>query len=360
MINKTHIYEPLRMIKSRVWGEVIKDILAGKRERIESLKELAKKLEPHKPLETDEEKIFAGLKVVLMETLSREPYFYCDETVVKLAWKESMFASETASFVKNGKNIIHFDESLTRALARTENANMMASDLKLPWDCFYIHFDDPSMSEGPMTVDGFYIRHDRSKNQVIITPLVRDHGLHEYFGIWSYIITFASGLSLLEEIEDNSGKNWPDKPKNSDEPMREIMERTTTILASALIYLSADEDPGETRWQDGAPAKLVEKARSGGKIGEKAEKQLSYSMWTKVNYVGLPNTQGFTGDSGSKSAHWVKGHFRHQAHGPKMQDRKIIWIRPHVSGGTIEEAASIAKVRIVTDKEKPIPPKDQN
>ncbi len=53
--------------------------------------------------------------------------------------------------------------------------------------------------------------------------------------------------------------------------------------------------------------------------------------YTKINYCGrsferLSNTM--VDSSTELRAHWRRGHWRNQSYGPKLSNRKIIWIMP--------------------------------
>ncbi len=49
-----------------------------------------------------------------------------------------------------------------------------------------------------------------------------------------------------------------------------------------------------------------------------------------------PRVNGHTGSHAAHRPHWVRGHVKSQAHGPRHSLRKIIWLQPYRTGGITE------------------------
>ena len=109
------------------------------------------------------------------------------------------------------------------------------------------------------------------------------------------------------------------------------------LLGNALAYVSAYPEDVREQWQPGTPEAIVIKAGRAGKEGVNAASRLFSMGFRRVRRVGedfevADEARG--GGGGAKSPHWRTGHWRHQAHGPQMSLRKLIWIRPmRILGG---------------------------
>ena len=120
---------------------------------------------------------------------------------------------------------------------------------------------------------------------------------------------------------------------------RQALETVPAILANALCYLSAYSQDQQERWPDNAPAKLVRQVEH----GSETEKNRALSkLWaleqSRVRWVGKEFERQSQVSDRSLQAHWRKGHWRNQAHGPHRQLRKLLWIRPtRVLGATLQD-----------------------
>lgn len=116
----------------------------------------------------------------------------------------------------------------------------------------------------------------------------------------------------------------------------DLMKRALPLLVNALYYLS---DPPKVPLRPGSdtPEALRSKLEnpSTPNAGRKAASAMFAAGYTMVRLCGEEfetEAQAMRG-SGVK-AHWRRGHFRDQRHGPGFQQVKRIWIRPvKVSAG---------------------------
>ena len=56
--------------------------------------------------------------------------------------------------------------------------------------------------------------------------------------------------------------------------------------------------------------------------------EIEYSKTVIGRNYATKRSDGNGGTHASPRMHWRRGHFRQQAFGPKMSERKIIWLEP--------------------------------
>ena len=187
--------------------------------------------------------------------------------------------------------------------------------------------------------------------------MIADNPVTQSHGIWEIELRYGHEIDLLEAARRSihneyhgDDEDFEDEGVEVEEasPMGTLLKRHVAIFVNALLYLSAEPEAGETRWQDGAPAKLVAKTELDDRRAHKAVRELHYSHWNRVRYIGSPTKSDNDRKGSSPAAHWVRGHFRRQAHGRGRLARKIIWIKPHLSGGNADDVGQHADVRIVS------------
>lgn len=102
------------------------------------------------------------------------------------------------------------------------------------------------------------------------------------------------------------------------------------LLGGAIAYVQAYPDDVQTNWQDGTPEKWILKSQAPGKEGPRAQSKLHAMGYWRVRRIGdqFEAADQAARHSGARIAHWRRGHWRNQAHGPHMSLRKLIWIRP--------------------------------
>lgn len=103
------------------------------------------------------------------------------------------------------------------------------------------------------------------------------------------------------------------------------------LLAWCVVYPS----DAEVVWPEGAPARLVQRCGAGSpKECARAFSKLWSLGWVQVRRVGRDFAARFARPEGI-AAHWRRGHWRNQAHGPGFSLRKLIWIWPTMVGGAL-------------------------
>lgn len=91
------------------------------------------------------------------------------------------------------------------------------------------------------------------------------------------------------------------------------------------------------------PALLTPAVRE--KVVKAAGNKPKREFWEPC-YIGkgyYPKREGAKGTHASPRMHWRRGHFRQQAFGPKLSERKVIWLEPCLVSAKIGEEKSVVK-----------------
>jgi hypothetical protein len=129
------------------------------------------------------------------------------------------------------------------------------------------------------------------------------------------------------------------RPETEKREMRELEEGYPTfkealkLIINGLCYISAYPDDIETQWPSDTPQALLERINTIKKpkeVARTASRLLSMG-YTKIHFCGkaFERLDKSTLPTGKEvKAHWRRGHWRNQAYGPQLSNRKLIWIMP--------------------------------
>lgn len=125
-------------------------------------------------------------------------------------------------------------------------------------------------------------------------------------------------------------------------PRHEAFLKLLRLAVNALVYLNAYPDDIETKWPENtSPSKLRELSKAKDKKTKtRVMSELAKAGFTPVHLCGkriqeqieAQKSAAQESDRRTVSMHWVRGHWRHQAHGPGNSLRKIIWRMPLLRG----------------------------
>lgn len=125
-------------------------------------------------------------------------------------------------------------------------------------------------------------------------------------------------------------------------PRHESFMKLLRLAINALVYMNAYPDDIETKWPANAsPSKLRElRSAKDKKTKSRVLSELAKAGFTPVHLCGrkldeqIQAQQAAAGERETKAVamHWVRGHWRRQAHGPGNSLRKIIWRMPLLRG----------------------------
>jgi hypothetical protein len=140
----------------------------------------------------------------------------------------------------------------------------------------------------------------------------------------------------LTKIVDRTRENDLAEIERNRQAMPSV-RRALSLVVNLLAYMSLapTEIQTELRWQDDAPAEILDQVKNGRSSGarQRAEEELARREFNRIKLVGLkPVRQDMRTEHADGAellfSHMRIGHFRTQVYGPRNSLRKIIWVRP--------------------------------
>jgi hypothetical protein len=316
------------------------------------------------------------------ESIKADPIL--DQFVHSCCMHESWFSTALADFFNGGQVVFHITPALKEAFRHSELGDATARDLKFPFKDSYIHLGtEPGLvfNGGRTQLEGVFLSEKNHKDGKsvsvtlvgsLLTPPVHwgERGMETFtfhFGSDEMDMPLLDGarkhlehhgrdpladesLSDLSEF-DNEGKKRILESWNSQAEDRRLHRENIPVVlecvrmvANALLYVSQYPDDMADDYQDGFPAGFREKIeRSQGKTLERNLSKARNCGFTLIKRVGgvferaMQKEESASG-SDSPSPHMRRAHWRRQAFGAGLTQRKLIWIRAaRVLGGTVRE-----------------------
>lgn len=318
------------------------------------------------------------------DTISADPKL--GQLVHACCMHESWLGTALADFFNGGQVVFHISPSLKEAFRYSELGDATARDLKFPFEDSYIHIGTDSglfFNGGRTQLEGVFLSEKQHKdgNSVSMTmvgTLLSPPAHWGERGMETFTFHFAAAemdMPILEGARKHLEHQGRDPAEDADladlsefdeEGKRRILESWATqmeerrlhrenipvalecvrMVANALLYVSQYPDDMEDDFQDGFPAGFREKIeRSQGKVLERNLSKARNSGFTLIKRVGgvferamqvEASANGGGGDG--PSPHMRRAHWRRQAFGSGLTQRKLIWIRAaRVLGGTVRE-----------------------
>lgn len=119
------------------------------------------------------------------------------------------------------------------------------------------------------------------------------------------------------------------------------------LIVNSLAYLTAYPKDVETTWPKNTPAHLRKELGKTDNRNEqrRIQSKLASLGFTPVHICGrklaaeLDRQAAAAGEERHPAAHWRRGHWRRQPHGPHNSLRKLVWLMPTLvnPGKTAEE-----------------------
>lgn len=271
-----------------------------------------------------------------------------------------------------GRQIFDLADNLVNLLENTDLGDVTLENWNAPYECFFVRFgkrDDLSLpwdeEDGTKEyVDGAFVATtpfdtpESGKRRIKIGfTTVKDDGtgtmVHGHFVDLSpdeivLPVKEATQKALMRKVEeleeDRDDKTFPglcDYRIDSKKENFDLFLRASELLVNSLYYIETLK--GERKL---SPGRDTPPSFTSEWINNTSKQKKLASKLTKDGY-GLVYLVGSEFDdtaapavSGTKKIHWVRGHWRNQVHGKGRIERKLIWIKPHVSGsvGDIAEA----------------------
>jgi hypothetical protein len=315
------------------------------------------------------------------ETIKADPKL--DQFVHSCCMQESWLSSALADFFSGGQVIFHITPALKEAFRHSELGDATARDLKFPFENSYIHIGKDTelvFNGGRTQLEGVFLseknhKDGKSVSMTLVGTLLTapvhwgERGMETFtfhFGSDEMDMPLLDGAKKhLEEYgrDPTDDDEFSDLSKFDEDEKKSILESWATqrehralhrenipvvlecvrMVANALLYVSQYPDDMADDYQDGFPAAFREKIeRSQGKTLERNLSKARNNGFTLVKRVGgvferaVQVEASLGGDS--PSPHLRRAHWRRQAFGAGLAQRKLIWIRAaRVLGGTLRE-----------------------
>jgi hypothetical protein len=291
-----------------------------------------------------------------------------------------------------GRNIFHLQPGLVELLTNSCADDMTFSHLRSPYEALYLHWSRAAgilTPDGHLHVDGAYVAFEDDGGdlnlwiylttefpdiaQALSMPLpdrirmdCRGHDFSVFFAHRNATVResimdkFANPYGRMSEDEyiaeqerliEVNAENFPEfKHANNmtyaeakagwilpeeDVIWRESAAAAVNLIVNALCYLAYENREVDYRYPDDTPGKLVKQTHEASrKAAARAESKLAAAGFRKVHICGeslRPAQEGLS-TGATRSAHWRRGHWRHQAYGTGWQQRKLVWIMPVLVG----------------------------
>lgn len=297
--------------------------------------------------------------------------------------REAILAKSYVMFASAGGQVFEFSKSLTDLFLRSDVDDVPAAGLHLPYDRFFIHYQQAIALEGgengsaKAMIDGAYVERI-APDLIAITPGTPRIALgyeqewlceNEDALLGGMVLRLGNGTlaNAVNEavgiyVEDNRKRVvqtlQEQRLRESGRPLsswacdliskatlnhlnhldgvgslRPAVHQLVNLIANTLCYITAYRESGRTKWSEGTPREVVDAlARATSpKRQAQIEKELIWAGYRRVTLFALEadsNSAPARGTHASPAAHWRKGHWRMQAHGESHSLRRLQWIRP--------------------------------
>lgn len=295
-----------------------------------------------------------------------------------------------ATFCGSGRQIFDMPQPLLDMFSHTDVDDIQWANIKFPYSCIYLHFGaQPDLDLGKgWLVEGAYLQEvfDGEKRYVNITVVAAPPSLEAFLSTDTttpptYVSSLSAehmGMALAEALDMVlSEKLARLKLESEKEPLREDIERAAReqgvppgvrivsvqrqraqeelqalearhtvyraalrLVVNSLCYLTAYPGDISTSWPSATPKHLLKDLeRAGDNRNERAKalNRLAQMGYSAVHLCGRQLAGELTkrqaGEEGPDrviSAHWVRGHWFRQPHGPAKSLRRLQWRMPFV------------------------------
>lgn len=284
-------------------------------------------------------------------------------------------AFSAMKWLRNGSQVFDFEAALADELMDTDVDDVPVNDVVLPYESIYIRLRSTATDASGTPYDGFLV--ERRENDVAtmigVTPIMRQgRGCR---AVMLSILPYGEGLTVAEAIAAEAarlanpnnpiqiggmerpvaasvadaiggvdGMNDAQSISRSMNDMRDAVlsiEAVMPFIVNALLYIDSCRSHIRRGWPTGAPDKIAARAIAAPKGATKARDTLIRANWREAHLCTLQaeiDSGSVIGDPSERPdrcgprAHWRRGHWRMQVHGPARSLRRRIRIRPTMIG----------------------------
>jgi hypothetical protein len=277
----------------------------------------------------------------------------------------------------NGGAIYVLPDGLVEEFDNTDCSEVHIGDIKLPFPNVFLKFSPPKQTlladVGP--VDGCYavwqqeeillvltscmpgVDYERSLSVTCTDPMFSIHlpannkdmpineavelGIQEFLNTnapptdnLSQDVTHPDGTTThFEDIRRRSREKRIETFRSQEPAFRECLN----IIINAACFISFKPEDITEEWEGEPPTDLLAAANLPGKNNTGRIKQMDAKRgiangdFTRIKLCGkalFPDDSGLPGHGKSPRAHWRRGHWRRQRHGPGLLLIALRWIRP--------------------------------
>jgi hypothetical protein len=293
-----------------------------------------------------------------------------------------------AVFSANGRQIFDIPTKLSEMFRRTDVDDISAESIKVPYPGIYLHFGpQPDLAFEPgWTPEGAYVYDmqgsldvDRVLQFCVVSAPTNLEEYRQFDINIEPVYTQAIGpkqmkMTLGDAVEVVLAEKLNELRKQiSEEPMAKLDDETMQLAAehglqlvsgqatragqelhdmapqhqsylqmlklivNSLAYLTAYPKDIETRWPANTPAHLLKELAKTDNRNERQRIQAKLALqgFTPVHICGRRlaaelerRAAATTGSDRHPAAHWRRGHWRRQPHGPQNSLRKLVWLLP--------------------------------
>lgn len=258
------------------------------------------------------------------------------------------------------------EDELLQLLEQTDIADdIPISMLQLPYPRCYIEFGRsrttaervPNVETGLHVLEGVYVEsgehHTHGPGVYAIftgSPLGRDHALDDATDS-IFLPTSDPDRTLKAALEWAYARSQEvAKALNLRQSPHEYLEPSFSclkLLLKVLLYLGLPEARKTLRAERAEFKRQVDAKKNPAKRA-KAEKQMRMLSDYILVSAPPPRTENLTEHAGhTVKAHWRRGHYRLQAHGPQYSLRKVLFIQPVLVGSLAAGEAKPAPQYVV-------------
>jgi hypothetical protein len=289
----------------------------------------------------------------------------------------------------NGGAIYVLPDGLVEEFDNTDCGEVHIGDIQLPFPNVYLKFTPPNrpLLGDRAPVDGCYavwqqdelllvltssmpaVDYERSLSITCTDPMFSIHmpatnrdlpineavelGIQEFLNTnapptedFSQDVTFPDGtVTHVADIRRKSRERRIEVFRSQEPAFRECLN----IIINAACYISFKPEDITDEWEGEPPGDLLAAANLPGKniTGKmkqmEAQRQIDNGDFTRIKLCGkalFPEEPGMPSHGKSPRAHWRRGHWRRQRHGPGLILIALRWIRPTLvkkdSGAPVE------------------------
>jgi hypothetical protein len=274
---------------------------------------------------------------------------------VTLISREVQLALASAEYGLQQRPTYELAPCLVEELLHTDAGDLLLKDIDLPPGCSYLHLGTEHgllLPDSQVPIEGAFLVNSSSNGFRVMVlgrqPAARalkdrltesyalrftpqclelgvDAAVEEAIRVDQEDLAAAAVYLNQESFEGSSDAVASLQALNRQ--AAPAMHACLQLIVNAAAYLSAYPSDKVLGWPIEAPSSLSIKAATGTpKEQLRAKSKLqNLGFWPRW-FVG----QEFQAHAevSVRSAHWRRGHWRNQAHGPQFSLRKLIWIRP--------------------------------